>query len=98
MATLVRFLKIVTIGTARALSEKKPVMSMAMKSRLTGSQSIATSMLKREYLTIRGKSRFASMQHSTATEFCEPPPPPERSCTRSEAREEASRRVQGAWM
>jgi hypothetical protein len=71
MTTLVRFLKIVTMGTASALSDRKPVISIAQKSMLTGSQSIATSLLKRfENLTTSGSALLAAKRQTSATEFC----------------------------
>lgn len=71
MTTLVRFLKIVTIGTAKALRDKKPVISMAQKSKLTGNHSLATFGSNRlRNFTVLGTSFLAANRHSKATEFC----------------------------
>lgn len=61
--TLVRFLKIVTMGTLRCLRDKKPVESMATKKTLTGSHCTATRASKRVPSSITP----AASQPSTST-------------------------------
>ena len=65
----VRFLKIVTIGTASAFSERNPVMSIPINRRFTGSQSSATAHRNRVNLTMPGNIFRAMKSATIATEF-----------------------------